>query len=190
MPSLTRRKTAANLAKEMMPGPRLHTLRPTVSRFTLRKQVTVVPRNNRKHTVRVRKTAGNLAKRIRDLPGHIQRMKVIESNQARQLENERALLGGINTNNRYKSTPGNGGFHNRLRAKNKRETIKRIRFYENLLKTTRSVSEKLRREKQQYNNPKRSTLTVRSIEAPKGLTETAPMPHLPGIVEEENNNNK
>jgi hypothetical protein len=186
MPSLTRRKTAANLAKEMMPGRRVHTVRPTVSRFTLRKQVTVVPRNNRKHTVRVRKTAGNLAKRIRALPGHIQTMEDIESKQTIELEKARAELGDINN----KSTPGNRGFHNRLHPTQKREIIKRIRFYENMLKNTRTILNKIRREKQQYNNPKRSTLTVRTVKSPKGLTETAPMPHLPGIVEEQNNNNK
>jgi len=73
MPGLTRRKTAANLAREMMPGPRLPVVRPTVSRFTLRKQVTVAPRKNQ--TVKKRKTAANTAKFIRNLPTHIKTFK-------------------------------------------------------------------------------------------------------------------
>jgi len=68
------RKTAANLAREMMPGPRPYVVRPTVSRFTLRKpEPTVAPRKNQ--TVKMRKTAANTAKYIRNLPTHIKTFK-------------------------------------------------------------------------------------------------------------------
>ena len=71
----TRRKTAANLAREMMPGPRQPSVRPVaVSRFTLRKPgPTVAPRKNK--TVKMRKTAANTAKYIRNLPTHIKTFK-------------------------------------------------------------------------------------------------------------------
>jgi hypothetical protein len=53
-----------------MPGPRLPAQRPpTVPRFTLRRPPpTVAPRNKRNGTEHVRRTAGNLGKRIRNLP--------------------------------------------------------------------------------------------------------------------------
>jgi hypothetical protein len=180
MPSLTRRKTAANLAKEMMPGPRLPVVRPAVSRFTLRKQVTVAPRNNRLHTVRVRKTAANLAKRIQNIPGHIRSVQQLQDRQQILLNETSKRLKSINHNAMYNVLPP------RFRTQRKIQLNKIKRSYEQMLRKTKTLMNGLDREKQRYNNPKRSALTVRSIEAPNEFTEVAP--NLPGIVEEENRN--
>ena len=193
MPGLTtRRRTAANLAKEMMPGPRLPTVRPTVSRFTMRRPITVAPRNNRKHTVRVRRTAGNLAKTMRNLPNFIKNIEALEARQMEELENVQAQLRGINSNNRYKYTAGNRGFYNRLRATRKRELTKSVRFYENLLRKTRVMLDKLKREKGRINTYKVPSLTVRNVESPKEYSEEEmeQVPNQPGVVEEQNSKNE
>lgn len=192
MPGLTTRRTAANLAKEMMPGPRLPTVRPTVSRFTMRRPITVAPRNNRKHTVRVRRTAGNLAKTIRNLPDYIKNVEALEARQMEELENVQAQLRGINSNNRYKSTAGNKGFYNRLRATRKRDLIKSVRFYENLLRKTRVMLDKLKREKGRINTYKVPSLTVRNVDPPNEYSEEemGQTPNLPGMVEEQNSKNE
>jgi hypothetical protein len=180
MPSLTRRRTARNLAKEMMPGPRLPVVRPAVSRFTLRKELTVAPRNKRLHTVRVRKTAANLAKRIQNIPGHIKNLQEAQDRQQKLLNEASTRLRSLNSNPMYNALPA------KFRTQRKRQEIKIKRSYEDMLRKIKTVLNTLDREKQRYNNPKRPTLTVRSIEAPNEFTKA--VPNLPGIVEEENRN--
>lgn len=183
MPATTRRKTAANLAKEMMPGPRLPTVRPTKPRFTFRKPVpTVAPRNMRLHTVRVRKTAANLAKRIQKLASRIQEIEDLEARYIAEIEKAKVAFRSVNTNFR----------NSRIRTQRKQQLVSSVRHYKDMLGKVRDTLKKVRNEKDQINTYKVPSLTVRSVNAPNKYTKEKMEhpPNLPGTVEEQNNNNK
>lgn len=181
--STTRRRTAATLASEMMPGPRLTMARPTVPRFTFRKQVTVAPRNIRKQTLRVRKTAANLAKTIRQIPSVIKGYETMEANFMAELQGLREQYGSVNT--RFSS--------NQIRKTTKIRLTSRIRRLGTSLREIRKTLVELRKTKHRINTYKVPSLTVRTVGAPNLIAEevgTTPRVNLPGIVEEENGNNE
>jgi hypothetical protein len=174
----------------MMPGPRVPPVRPTKPGFTLKSLLyknkpTVAPRNNRRHTVRVRRTAGNLARRISNLPGHIQRMEALEASQMGELERVRAQYSRINTN--FTS--------NRVRTEQRRMLVSSARLYGTLLRQTRQILQRLRDEKHRINTYKVPSLTLREPSMNELMGSAGPsnavsaaVPELPGVPEENNRN--
>jgi len=159
-----------------MPGPRLPAQRPpTVPRFTLRRPPpTVAPRNKRNGTEHVRRTAGNLGKRIRNLPRFLQNL---ERNEAQCIEELKSLRASLKT---------------RLPDLNRQKVLLYISLWEDNLIKTREALQSVRNMKNRINTYKVPSLTLRepTMKELMGPVKTNENPKLPGVPEETNSNNE